>query len=135
MKKKKDIMIFVSCCLLVGVVLFFTMRNYNILPEFTTDAVESIVLESAEDGDKKIQDIETFIKYYNEIHNVEIKTDFIDVMMPNYSLTVKLRSGDTIDMYLLGKDIEIDVMDSERNSREYLGKQSNLYTLLHKGEY
>ena len=135
MRKKKDIIIFASSCLVVGIVLFFTTRNYNMLPEFTVDAVESIVLRSAEDGDKKIGDVETFIKYYNQIHNVEVKTEFCDVLIPDYSLTVKLKTGDTISMNLLGKEIEIDVMDSERNLREYLGRQSNLYTLLHKGEY
>ena len=134
MKKKKDIIIFTSSCLVVGVVLFFITRNYNTLPEFTADAVESIVLDSAEDGDKKIEDVETFIKYYNQIYDVEDNLDG-DILGPDYILNIKLKSGEAISMMGLARGLEIIVHDKEKNSKEYLGKQKELQNLVLYGEY
>ena len=134
MKKRKELIIFASSCLVAGVVLFFTMRNYNILPEFTVDAVESIILSRSQDGEKEIQDIETFLKYYNQIYEVE---DLIDGEMctPDYDLHINLKSGDQITLIGGGRELEIVVSDSKKKSVKYRGRQDNLENLLLHGEY
>ncbi len=134
MKKKKDIIIFASSCLVLGIVLFFTIRNYNTLPEFKADAVDSIILSSSKDGDKEIQDVETFLKYYNQIHDVE---DLIDgeICTPDYFLDINLKSGGQITLIGGGRELEIVVSDSRKKSVKYRGTQENIENLLLHGEY
>ncbi len=129
MRKKAIFTLLVICLIFAGTYIFFTYKTSDKLLELQADEVESIYLYRLDSGNEEIQDIETFVGYYNQIYDVVEDKEAVG-SVATCILTIVLKSGETIYLYNYSDDFAIIA-----NGNQLWGKQLNICNLLWYGRY
>lgn len=134
MKRKIIItVVIIVAALLVGG-LAWALMSKDEIPEINAKDVARIYYEDFTENGEKELDIDQFLTYYNQIHDVkENKTG--EGTTPESRIVIELKNGKEIGIYDQSKKFEVNFEDDNGKTQQYWGMQEEIYNMLRHGAY
>lgn len=132
-KKFLIIGIIVILGLIVGGIVWALISKDEI-PEIKAKDVARIYYEDFTENGEKELDIDQFLTYYNQIHDIKNnKTG--EGTTPESRIVIELKNGKEIGIYDQSKKFEINFQDDNGKTQQYWGMQEEIYNMLRHGAY
>ena len=132
-KKFLIIGIIVILALIVGGIVWALISKDEI-PEIKAKDVARIYYDDFTENGEKELDIDQFLTYYNQIHDVKNNKKGEGTTSES-RIVIELKNGKEIGIYNQSKKFEINFQDDEGKNQQYWGMQEEILNMLKYGAY
>ena len=134
MKKKILFTVVIVVLALIVGGLAWALMSKDEIPEINAKDVARIYYEDFTENGEKELDIDQFLTYYNQIHDVK-KNKTGEGTTPESRIVIELKNGKEIGIYDQSKKFEINFQDDNGKTQQYWGMQEEIYNMLRHGAY